>query len=330
MAIPLRRCHATLISLPTPESVSANVDLPPSPTQAASSTAPIIPPILPAPAPSAPGASSSTRKKQRKQSKPAKKVASPPPPAELSFSLPMLYACSIACGPRLCEWYAKDRPPIGHQNPIPNFIVSTIIRHAMLHRFDSSEEIKKREIATGVADRPKDRELGERDVDDVECGLSGDIKPPAWASVKARPRKSCFCKREAARFSPYPNPSKRKPLIRRSTEDIKASQDEALANRIQLSYEGPIAIAIPNEISAIHIPDEEPFKWEPQYAGPPSEALRDVHNSRSKITVDTVPSSASGLASSMLEDLEDEAAVVELLIRSGSKVVLPLLRSGWA
>ncbi|KAG8951489.1 hypothetical protein FRC04_006021 [Tulasnella sp. 424] len=283
---PLSRSHATMISLAPPESTSATGSLPPSPTQATSSTTPPVPAPVPTPAPSAPTSA---------------------PIAELPFPLPeadMLYACNYACGPKLCDWCSKDRPPIGDANPIPHFIISTIIRHKLPHKFESLERIKDREIATGLVDPPN---VGERD--DAEYQPGGDFQPPAWGSDRARPKKSAM-KRTSTRFAPYPDPSTRNALVRRSTEDIKAALDEAHANRIQSNYEGPVAIAIRNEISDLNIPGEAPFKWEPEYTGPPSDTLPEG---------DTLTSETTADADLMEEDLEDEAAVVEMVLTTQSK-----------
>ncbi|KIO25113.1 hypothetical protein M407DRAFT_25546, partial [Tulasnella calospora MUT 4182] len=271
MAIPLRRCHATMLVLdpspssstiiniasnsPTTSSAAAILPPPalpspsvpspstPSPLPSTSSSVPLTFSPVPSSSSSIPCSSSSTPpqlsealpKKRERKLKPAPKAQGPPP----NPAVPFPYQRCYACGPKLCEWCAKDRPPIGHRRPIPDFVVSTLIRHAMPHRFETLEQIKEREIATGMRDPPKDQKVDERDGDEMEYGSSGVFVPPAWTSDKARPKKSCFRKRASPRFTPYPSPSTRTPLVRQSTEDIKASLDEALANRIRLNYEGP-------------------------------------------------------------------------------------------
>ncbi|KAG8974147.1 hypothetical protein FRC05_007895, partial [Tulasnella sp. 425] len=97
--------------------------------------------------------------------------------------------------------------------------------------------------------------------------------------------------------------------------DIKASLDEAHANRIQSNYEGPVAIGIRNEISDLNVPGEKPFKWEPEYTGPPSDTLPEGDTLTSDTTADAEPSTSN----SMEEDLEDEAAVVEIVLPTQSK-----------
>lgn len=76
-------------------------------------------------------------------------------------------------------------------------------------------------------------------------------------------------------------------------------------------------------MSAIHIPNQQPFKWEPVYIGPPSEAYQDASQSLSGTAID-VDTPMIDLSLPSQEDMEDEAAVVQLLFPRRSKVrVIP-------
>ncbi|KAG8911810.1 hypothetical protein FRC00_005786, partial [Tulasnella sp. 408] len=281
MAIPLRRCRAVAIPLLSeslqPGGTSSN-PAPPSPaTQAPAAIAPTLPSE---PTPSSPSSSSASSQEQTGTSESAEQVTEPPARSQVRPPRRRHYAC----GPKLCALCEKNWPPIGHKTVIPNLAVATIIRHAMPHRFQTLEQIEEREIATGFAKPPTDLKIAEDDDGDVEYGPPGEYKPPAWTSDKARPKKSCLRKRDSNRFAPYPSPSTRPSLVRRSTKDIKASLDEALVNRMILNYDGPVATAIRNEMSAIHIPGVKPFRWQPEYTGPTSETSDDSDQPLSRIT----------------------------------------------
>ncbi|KAG8954795.1 hypothetical protein FRC00_005718, partial [Tulasnella sp. 408] len=316
MAIPLRRCRAVAIPLvsesPHRGSTSCN-PAPPSPaTQAPAAIAPTLPSE---PTPSSPSSSSASSREQPGTPESAEEVTEPPARSEV----PPPRRRHYACGPKLCALCEKNWPPIGHKTVIPNLAVATIIRHAMPHRFQTLEQIEEREIATGFAKPPTDLgAVGDGD-GDVEYGPPGEYKPPAWTSDRARPKKSCLRKRDSNRFAPYPSPSTRPSLVRRSTKDIKASLDEALANRMILNYEGPVATAIRNEMSAIHIPGVKPFRWQPEYTGPRSETFDDSDQPLSK-TTNNPEAPTYDLAPSPQQDLKDKAAVGELTLpRPGKK-----------
>ncbi|KAG8911687.1 hypothetical protein FRC01_005579 [Tulasnella sp. 417] len=297
-------------ALPTPSVPSLITPLPvPSTSSSAPSTSSPLPPVTSSSTP--PGLEAPPPKRERRL-QPAPQVQGPPPPP-LTFPFP--YQRCYACGPELCDWCAKNQPPLGHKNPIPDFIVATIIRHAMPHRFETLEQIHEREIASGTRDR---KLVGEREEDGMELEAPGPFTPPAWTSDKARPKKSCLRKRESNRFTPYSSRPEPTPLGRRTTEEIKVSLDEALTNRITLNYEGPIAIAIRNEVSAINVPNEEPFKWEPEYTGPPAESFQDVCPPVAEAAINA-DSLMADLTSSSQEDIDDEAAVIDILLPRSSK-----------
>ncbi|KAG8895940.1 hypothetical protein FRC01_012113 [Tulasnella sp. 417] len=155
---------------------------------------------------------------------------------------------------------------------------------------------------------PPEKKIGEGDDGEVEYLPAGEFKPPAWTSEKARPKKSCLRTRGSVRFAPYPNPSTRPALDRRSTEDIDTSLDEALTNRILLNYEGPNALAIRNETSVIYVPGEEPFSWKPDYTGPPAESSDGVHQLVSEATTN-IEAPAASVASSSQSNRKNEVVV---------------------
>lgn len=132
---------------------------------------------------------------------------------------------------------------------------------------------------------------------------------------------------QSARFAPYPNTSTRTPLVRRSTEDIKAfsrrSSRQPDSTQLRRSYR--------------HRHSERNFRHShprrrtiqvgtPIYLSAFRSLVRRCKPSSGTIA-ETQPS-ASDLTSPLQEDLEDEAAVVELLLPSRSKVGLsPLCRA---
>ncbi|KAG8946327.1 hypothetical protein FRC00_009672, partial [Tulasnella sp. 408] len=336
LVLPPSPSNSTIINLAasSPATSPAAAILPPPALPSASLPSPITPLPVPItfssiPSPSSSIASSSSAvqplswsstppepleapQREERRLRPAPQAQGPPP----NPAVPFPYSRCYACGPQLCDWCNKDRPPIGHKKPIPDFVVSTIIRHAMPHRFETLEQIVERDIAMGMTNPPEDRKVTERDDDDMEYGPPGEFNPPAWTSDRARPKKSCLRKRESVRFAPYPiRSTSTHPLLRRATEEIKAALDEARANRISLNYEGPTAIAVRNEISAIYIPNQEPFKWEPEYTGPPPEVWQDVSLPVSQ----NAANAESSVTSPSQEDIEDEAAVVQLLFPRRSK-----------
>ncbi|KIO16580.1 hypothetical protein M407DRAFT_33767 [Tulasnella calospora MUT 4182] len=131
MSTPLTRSRAAAIPLSSPES---------NPTVATASLAPSSP-VMPSPtaiAPaleatpvhwaSSPSSSALAQEKPKRKLRPAKKAGAPP--AQLGF--PFAHQRPYACGPKLCELCSKDRPPIGHKTTIPDFVVSALIRHAII------------------------------------------------------------------------------------------------------------------------------------------------------------------------------------------------------
>ncbi|KAG8974888.1 hypothetical protein FRB90_009690, partial [Tulasnella sp. 427] len=101
----------------------------------------------------------------------------------------------FACGSPSCLACTVNHPPLGHKNPITHTFVASFLRHSIPDKFETPEQVRKREAPTVEDINPPKENPEVPEGGDLVYSERGTHEPPKWNSRKAVPTKSCLSKK---------------------------------------------------------------------------------------------------------------------------------------